>query len=109
VSIYNNIRPHEALGQRPPAEFYRPKRLSRPRKVLLRYSPGLMSRQVRSNGQIKWRGRKRFVGEAFVGYPVGLMVVEEDKWEVRFAGLLIGELRESDRGGMRPARHWRRS
>ncbi len=109
VSIYNNIRPHEALGQRPPAEFYRPKRLSRPRKVLLRYSPGLMSRQVRSNGQIKWRGRKRFVGEAFVGYPVGLMVVGEDKWEVRFAGLLIGELRESDRGGMRPARHWRRS
>jgi putative transposase len=109
VRTYNEIRPHEALGQRPPAEIYRPKRCPRPRQVLLKYPPESMSRRVRSNGQIKWRGRKRFVGEAFVGYTVGLKLLCEDKWEVRFAGLLIGELRESDLGGMRPTRRWRRS
>jgi hypothetical protein len=67
-----------------------------------------VSRQVRSNGQIRWRGRKRFVGEAFVGYPVGLMLLGEGKWRVHFAGLLIGELWQSDPGGMRPARFRRR-
>lgn len=109
VSTYNEIRPHEALGQRRPAEIYRPKRCPRPRMMLLKYAPELVLRRVRSNGQIRWRGRKRFVGEAFVGYKVGLKLLCEDKSEVRFAGLIIGELRESDLGGMRPVRRWRRS
>ena len=63
-------------------------------------------RRVRSNGQIKWRGRKRFVGDAFVGYPVGLKL-EGEKCAVHFGALLIGELWESDPGGMRPAKYVR--
>jgi putative transposase len=108
VRSYNQVRPHEALGQRPPREVYRPKGLSRRRKILPINPPGTVRRQVRSNGQIKWRGRKRFVGEAFVGYPVGLKFLSKTKWRVHFAGLLIGELWESDQGGMRPARYPRR-
>jgi len=66
-------------------------------------------RRVRSNGQIKWRGRKRFVGEAFVGYPIGLKQLSEEKRAVYFADVLIGEVWKSDAGGMRPARYVRRS
>lgn len=107
VKDYNQIRPHEGLGQRTPGEIYRPKR-SAQRKVELNYGRGVAVRRVRSNGQIKWQGRKRFVGEAFIGYPVGLKIMSRGKWRNYFAGGLIGELWESDAGGIRPARHARR-
>jgi putative transposase len=104
TKTYNEVRPHEALGQRPPAEVYRRKPW-RLRSMSLSYPSRWAVRRVRSNGQIKWRGRKRFVGEAFVGYPVGLRLMSGETCAVHFAGLLIGELWESDQGGMRPARY----
>jgi transposase InsO family protein len=104
---YNQIRPHEALGQRVPAEVYR-RQPTRPRKAVLSYPERWEVRRVRSNGEIKWRGRKRFVGEAFVGYPVGLKLRSQGRYAVGFAGLLIGELWDSDAGGMRPAQYVRR-
>jgi hypothetical protein len=106
AKTYNEIRPHEALGQRPPAEVYRPKP-GPARRVALSYPSRWAVRRVRSNGQIKWRGRKRFVGEALVGYPIGLKLVSQGKHAVHFAGLLIGEVWEADVGGMRPARYMR--
>lgn len=63
------VRPHEGLGQRTPAEVCRWQKRER---RTVRYSSHWLVRRVRSNGQIKWKGRKRFVGEAFVGYNVGL-------------------------------------
>jgi len=108
VKTYNEVRPHEALGQSPPAAVYR-RRPGLVREVALSYPKGWAIRQVRSNGQIKWQGRKRFIGEAFVGYPVGLRRWRAEKWRVYFAGRLIGELWQSDGGGMRPAKYMRRS
>jgi len=106
VKTYNEIRPHEALRQRPPAAVYASKR-GNLRRVALSYPSGWEVRRVRSNGQIKWRGRKRFLGEALVGYPVGLKLLSAERWAVYFAHLLIGELWESDPGGMRSARYAR--
>jgi putative transposase len=108
VKIYNRVRPHQALGQKTPAEIYRAKR-SPQRSGLLRYGKELVVRRVRSNGQIKWRGRKRFVGEAFIGYAVGMKRVRKDEYLVYFADLLIGQLLESDPGGIRPSRYRRRN
>jgi len=106
VRTYNEIRPHEALQQRAPSEVYRRAR-PRPRRVTWSYPRRWAVRRVRSNGQIKWRGRKRYVGEAFIGYPVGLESRGREKCGVYFAGLLIGELWESDPYGMRPAKYVR--
>lgn len=106
VGLYNQVRPHEALGQQTPAEHYHP-RAQRGRKPHLKYPRGWAVRRVRSNGEIKWQGRKRFIGEAFVGYPVGLKPGRL-KRRIYFGGLLIGELWERDAGAMRPARHARR-
>jgi putative transposase len=105
VYTYDQIRPHEALGQRPPGEVYRP-RPQGVRKPRLRYARHWERRRVRSNGQIRWGGRKRFVGEAFVGYKVGLNT-RGNKSKVYFGDLLIGELWESDVGAMRPAKYTR--
>jgi len=108
VRIYNRIRPHEALEQRTPAEVYCPKPVAS-RKAALSYPRQWATRRVRTTGEIKWQGRKRFVGEAFVGYPVGLKPKGAGKWAIHFGSLLIGELWSSDPGGMRPARYARRA
>lgn len=108
VRTYNYVRPHEALGLRAPAEVYRPNP-SRQRVIALSYPKEWQVRRVRSNGEIKWQGRKRFVGEAFVGYSVGLKRQGTDRWKVRFARLLIGELWDSDEGGMRPSHFSRKN
>lgn len=102
VKTYNRIRPHEALEQRTPAEVYCPK-VTPQRSTVLVYPKAWATRRVRTNGEIKWKGRKRFVGEAFAGYPVGLKPKRRGKWAVYFGALLIGELRQTDTGGMRPA------
>ena len=58
---YNHDRPHEALGQRPPVTVYRcsPRswdgRLREPN-----YPADAVMRRVRSNGEIKWKGRLVF-------------------------------------------------
>ena len=104
---YNQVRPHEALGQRTPAEIYRSAPTAR-RQPRFRYPAGWIIRRVRSNGQIKWKGKKRFIGEAFVGYPVALKPPRGGKSLVYFTNVLIGEIWQTDQGGMRPARQRRR-
>ena len=104
VQIYNQVRPHEALGQRPPARYYRRaarKYVPEP-KSIWNYPKAWRVRSVRRNGQIRWQGRLRFVGEAFIGYRVALRPKSVGVWTVYFAGILIGELRTSDTGSLRP-------
>lgn len=104
VQQYNHQRPHEALGQRPPARYYRASARRYPQRQGPPCYPANWSvRRVRSNGQIKWQGRLRFIGEAFVGYRVGLKVLDPSQAEVYFGSLLLGVLRASDAGGLRPS------
>jgi transposase InsO family protein len=101
---YNQERPHEALAQRTPNKKYR----RRWNKFRLpagpwKYPPSWTVRRVRSNGQIRWQGHLRFIGEAFVGYRIGLKGQSKGVWLVYFQRILLGELRALDRCGLRPA------
>ena len=103
---YNQHRPHEALGQKPPAKWYRKSRHRFPQKLpLLRYRPADQVRRVRSNGEIRWTGRKRFIGEAFVGQKVALRRRQRGVWSVYFLEMLIGHLHQRDLGAMRPVHY----
>jgi transposase InsO family protein len=103
---YNRRRPHEALGQWPPIRKYRRSPRQFPQRLpVLRYGRHDQIRQVRSNGEIRWAGRKRFIGEAFIGQPVGLRQLEAGVHAVQFTHLLIGHLHQQDVGAMRPARY----
>ena len=64
-------------------------------------------RSVRHNGQIKWQGRLRSIGEAFVGYPVALRAQPGGVYEVYFQRLLLGTLHDRDASGLRPAKSYR--
>ena len=91
--VYNEERPHEALGQRPPASRYAPSPRPYPDKVASpEYAEGVEVRRVRSNGEIKWAGERVFVSEALIGEPVGLVRHDDRCWTVRFGHLEIGRL-----------------
>jgi putative transposase len=109
VNYYNQVRPHQALGQEVPECWYgkSPRGMPRHRPVW-HYSTAWEQRQVRSNGQIKWRGRKRFVGEAFIRCRIGLKPIKRGVQAVYFRHLLIGHLHDNDPGAMRPVVYQRR-
>ena len=90
---YNAERPHEALGQRPPALLYTPS--FRPYPAVVgppEYGAEVTVRRVRGNGEIKWKGDLVFVSETLKGEPVGLVQQDDHRWTVRFGPLLIGLL-----------------
>jgi len=109
VSRYNFERPHEALGLRRPADLYRrSRRAYRPRLPEVDYPRRWKVRRVRSNGMIRWEGRLRFVGEAFVGERLGLQQGASGTYAVHLAKALLGQMHSADDGGMRPTTYARR-
>ena len=107
LGIYNQQRPHEALGQRTPAERYRRSGREYRQAKQPVYPAYWETRRVRSNGQIRWQGRLRFAGEAFVGWRLGLKPLQGGNREVYLGSVLVGELRASDAGGLRPTAYVR--
>ena len=111
---YNEVRPHEALGQRCPAEAYQPsERKYRTPKALV-YPKEWQTRRVSAQGTIKWQARVRNVGRAFTGERIALReksLPEQTSqgaprmiWEVYLGEQQLGEIHAADQGGMRSAR-----
>ncbi len=92
---YNERRPHEALGQRPPSRVYRPSAREYPRRVESpKYGSAVTVRRVRTNGQIKWKGTLIYLSEALRGEPVGLVQKDSRYWTILYGPLSIGLLDE---------------
>jgi hypothetical protein len=104
VRFYNQERPHEAIGQRTPMQLYRRGApWQRRDEVDWKYPRGWAVRRVRSNGQIKWQGRTRSIGEALGGWTVGLQARRGGGHRVYFRNIFLGELHPQDAGGLWPA------
>lgn len=101
--VYNHLRPHEALGQKPPASLYTPSaRAWHGRFRSPEYEAGVMIRKVGSRGDVKFQGRKVFVCEALYGEPVALEEVACGRWSVRYGPVPLGWI---EKGKLtRPAR-----
>jgi transposase InsO family protein len=85
---YNQQRPHEALGQRPPAELYEPSPRRYPSRVAeVEYPDAMEVRRVRRHGEIKWQGRVQFVSEVLAHEPVGLEPLGQGYWLLYFSRL----------------------
>jgi len=98
---YNFERPHEGLGMAVPAAHYRKSRRKMPGRLPpWKYPKGWASRLVKGNGLISWKGRSRFVGEAFEWQRVGLKRLAPGNWQVYFGPLLAGELSDAENGGI---------
>lgn len=101
---YNRQRPHEALNQQIPAQLYHPSSRRFPDKLPTWHYPtqNWEVRCVHTKGQIKWQGRLRFIGRAFIGQWIGLKPAGLGEWEVYLGRQLLGILHQRDPGGMRP-------
>ncbi len=89
---FNHVRPHESLGQKPPATVLKPYRpfASRPRTI--EYDSTMVVRSVRSNGQIKWDGALIFTSEVLIGATIGLLQIDQTVWSIYFGAVHIGYL-----------------
>jgi transposase InsO family protein len=88
---YNEERPHEALGQAPPATRWQPSARTLPARLENPwYDADHEVRRVRPSGAIKWQGEDVFVGEALAGELIGLAEHESGRHIVRFCGRDLG-------------------
>jgi transposase InsO family protein len=71
---YNHVRPHAALGLRPPADRFVPSRHAyQPRPRPWVYPTDTLVRRIQANGIIRYAGQVRFVSEALIGEHVALL------------------------------------
>jgi hypothetical protein len=82
VKNFNEIRPHEALDLRTPAQIYVPSLLKYRPVRPLEYSTEFELRSVNSKGDIQWLNHRRFIGQAFQGQVLGLRPCDEQSYEV---------------------------
>lgn len=72
-NIYNQVRPHQALGQQPPMTRYQPSGRAFPNRLpMAEYLQDDRILKVRPNGQILLRKREYFIGEGLKGQRIAL-------------------------------------
>lgn len=88
---YNEQRPHEALGQIPPAEVHQPSPRPFPQRIEPTVYPDDMeTRRVRGAGQMKWSGKDVLVSGALCGQTVGLDPIDDGIWAVHYRFVKLG-------------------
>lgn len=107
--LYNEERPHEALGNDTPLEHYAvsPRRwdgvLREPE-----YASADAVRRVRHNGEIKWQGATIYIGEALIGEPIGLVEDDEDgSWAAFYGPIALGVIAHGSDRLRKPKRRTR--
>jgi transposase InsO family protein len=89
--LYNEERPHQALGNEVPAKHY----AASPRHFdgVLRepsYSAEHTVRRVRHNGEIRWQGHTVYINTALTGEPIGLIETDGGSWSVSYGPIALG-------------------
>ena len=88
---YNHERPHEALGQVPPADLYTPSPRAMPDRLEDPwYDADHEVRRVRNSGEIVWHKQLVYVSLALIGELIGIAELETGDYVVRFCERDIG-------------------
>ena len=91
--FYNHKRPHQAIGDLPPASRYKPSNRPFPDTLpAIEYETGDEVRKVQQQGRISFRGRELLVSKAFTGEPVALRAREDGVWNVYYCHQQVGRL-----------------
>jgi transposase InsO family protein len=89
--IYNEERPHAALGNDTPSQHY----VVSPRSFdgVLRepnYGADYTIRRVRHNGEIRWRNATIYVSGTLTGEPIGLIENDDGSWTASYGPVVLG-------------------
>ena len=96
--LYNDERPHRALGGRPPATLYRASPRPYPRHLPpIEYPGHFIVKRVVDGGQIFFKHRLLFLAKALINYPVGLEEIADGVWSIHFCHVRLGHVDERDR------------
>jgi transposase InsO family protein len=92
---FNELRPHEALGDATPASVYAasPRPYSG-RLAALEYPGHDEVRRVSHNGGIRWHSTWVNVSETLGGEVIGLVAIDDGEWDVHFGPLRLGRFHE---------------
>jgi hypothetical protein len=94
---YNDVRPHESLGQLPPSSVYVPsQRVYTGQLRSPEYSKGEV-RRVNPSGRISFNGRVLSVGRLLSGEPVALRQTADDVHAVFYGSHCLGFLHARDK------------
>jgi hypothetical protein len=92
---YNEERPHEALGQRPPVRLYRSSTRPFPRTLPeIEYPSHYEVRRVCTGGVFGWHSQLVFISHSLAGQRIGLVEIQDGLWRVFFADVELGVLDE---------------
>jgi putative transposase len=95
---YNELRPHEALHDEPPASCYRPStRPLPPRLPTIAYPGHVEVRRVSSCGTVSWRDRALYLTEVLAGEHVGFEEIDDGIWMLTFATIRLARFDERAR------------
>jgi len=95
--LYNEQRPHQALGNATPVQHY----AASPRRFdgVLRepsYDADAVIRRVRHNGEIKWQGNTVYISAALTDEPVGLRENADGSWTASYGPIMLGVIAHRD-------------
>jgi putative transposase len=91
--MFNEQRPHEALGFDRPANRHRPSPRPFPAiEPVLDYEPHFETRMVNKDGFIRWKGDPIFVSQAFARERIGFEPIDYSTWRVHFGSFAIGSI-----------------
>lgn len=89
---YNIERPHEALGDDPPAQHYHSSpRVYPSRQPTMEYPAAIPTRLVDMNGAVKWRNNKIRLSRNLTGEYVGFLPLDNDAWSICYGPLILAQ------------------
>lgn len=87
---FNNVRPHEAIGMKTPADLYRPSSRRYRGVGLPSYPRNQAVRRVTRLGSVRYAGKTIFISESVSGFEVGVRKTRQGRLAVQFYGIDLG-------------------
>ena len=94
---YNDDRPHEALGQTPPASHYHSSPRPYPTKLPTPEYPGhFLVKRITTGGTFRFGKRLLYVANALTNLQIGLEETDDGEWAIYFHATLLATFSERD-------------
>lgn len=93
LKYYNDVRPHEALGQIAPSQVYRQSARKWDGKLRApEYDNGYETKKVQACGHITWKGRDFFISEILKGEYIGIKEQVMGIKDIFYGPILLGRI-----------------
>jgi transposase InsO family protein len=92
---FNDERPHEALAQKTPAKLYVTSARSYPQGLREPgYGEDFLVRRTDEKGRLQRKKKKLVIARCLGHEPIGLRLIDDDRWELFYGPVLLGILDE---------------